>query len=127
MSVELARMRESWVKGHYVYQTEFLEQLLLVKGNKVIFMESIGIVVKKSGSEQIASHVPDDLTRVLFSLLISRQVLFMKFEAPSFFPTIFKNLHAWPLRKLHDNFQKQGVLSVNHMNDDMVEVDDFDH
>ena len=32
----------------------------------------------------------------------------------------------WPQRKSHDNFQKQGVLSVNHMNVDTAEVNGFD-
>ena len=34
-------------------------------------------------------------------------------------PNYFKNLHMWPWQKVHDNFHKQGVLSVN---DDVTEA-----
>ena len=47
--------------------------------------------------------------------------------SPLFFPTVCKNLLMCPHIKSHDNFLKQGVLSVNHVNDDMVEVNGFNH
>ena len=46
--------------------------------------------------------------------------------SPLFVPTVCKNLLMCPRIKSYDNFQKQGVLSVNHVNDDMVEVNGFD-
>ena len=61
--------------------SELLEQWLFVKGNQKISIESICIVVKKSVSEQITSHILDDLARVL---VCSMQVLFIPCEATGF-------------------------------------------
>ena len=36
-----------------------------------------------------------------------------------------KNLTHMALHKSHDNFQKWGVVTVNHMNDDVAEVNDL--
>ena len=46
--------------------------------------------------------------------------LFVYLFSLSFPPNYFKNLHMWPWQKLHNNFHKQGVLSVN---DDVTEAE----
>ncbi len=65
MSVELARLRESCVKGHHVYQTEFVVGAVFTSERELSNRHTDwGIVVKKPGFGQIAGHVPDDLARM---------------------------------------------------------------
>ena len=77
--VELARLRESSVKGHHVYRASFRVGEVFTCERELTNRHSAwAIVVKKPESSEVAGHVPDDVARVLFPLLSSGEILSMK-------------------------------------------------
>ena len=73
--VELARLRESSVKGHHIYQTVFLVgEVLICEREPSNHHSDWAIVVKKPETRKDTGHVPDDLAHVLFPLLTTGKV-----------------------------------------------------
>ena len=76
--IELAKLRESCVKGHHVYRSIFTVGALFdCEQEPANTHSSWAIVVKKSSGETVG-HVPDSLAEVLTPLLESGQVQTVK-------------------------------------------------
>ena len=79
--VELAKLKESYVKGHHVYRADFVVGVGFSCERELCSTHSEwAIVVKKPKSEGVVGHVPDDLARVLFPLITSVKIQSMTCE-----------------------------------------------
>ena len=79
--VELAKLKESCVKGHHVYQADFVVGAGFSCERELRNPHSEwAIVVKKPESGEVVGHVPDDLARVLFPLITSGKIQSMTCE-----------------------------------------------
>ena len=79
--VELARLRESSVKGHHTYQTVFLVgEVFICEREPSNRRSDWVIVVKKPETREVAGHVPDDLAHVLLPSLTTGKILSTKCE-----------------------------------------------
>ena len=64
--VELARLRESCVKGHHIYRTVFIVgEVLICEREPSNRHSDWAIVVKKAETREVAGHVPDELARII--------------------------------------------------------------
>ena len=80
-NVELAKLRESCVKGHHVYRASFTVGAFFdCEQEPSNTRSSWAIVVKNPGSGEIVGHVPDNLAEVLSPILSSGEVQIMKCE-----------------------------------------------
>ena len=78
---ELAKLKESCVKGHHVYQADFVLGARFSCERELRNPHSEwAIIVKKPESREVVGHVPDDLARILFPLLTSGKIQSMSCE-----------------------------------------------
>lgn len=77
---ELARLRESCVKGHHVYRSDFTVGAIFDCEQDLINTHSTWAIVVKKSTGEVVGHVPDNLAEVLSPLLESGDVQTMKCE-----------------------------------------------
>ncbi len=79
--IELAKLRDSSVKGHHVYRSNFTVGTVFdCEQDPSNTKSHWAIVVKKPGPGEIVGHIPDNLAQILSPLLSSGEVQIMKCE-----------------------------------------------
>ena len=72
---ELAKLKESCVKGHHVYRADFVDGAMFTCEREPTNSHSEwAIVVKKPESAEVVGYVPDDLAGILSPLLTSGKI-----------------------------------------------------
>ena len=78
--VQLARLRDSCVKGHHIYRTHFVVGALFVCEREPGNYHSDWTIMVRKRSGEIVGHVPDDLAQVLFPLRTSGTLQLLECE-----------------------------------------------
>ena len=78
--IELARLKESCVKGHHVYRSQFIIGAIFNCEHEASNTHSTWAIVVKKPTGEVVGHIPDSLAEVLLPLLTSGEVEGIKCE-----------------------------------------------